>query len=111
MAFRVGQEIICIDDSYHSGWRYVPNKPVAGQIYIVREIVIGWWQNDEDVGLRLEEIINEPIDWRGGHSEACFGTWRFRPLTETKSKTSFTEGAPLDSERFDNRRKQRETAQ
>lgn len=105
MSFRVGQKVVCVNDQNFKadrrldGKRILPNRPVRGSVYTIR----GFYEDDS---VYLEEIHNpKNVVWLDGRGEAAFSLLRFRPLVEDKSKTSFTEGAPKDSERFDNRRK------
>lgn len=90
MNFHVGQKVVCVDDADQ---RCDPGDApvVKGEVYTVREAFDFFGMP----GIRIKEIRN-PKD-RGYHQR------RFVPLTETKSKISFTEGAPLDSEKWDNR--------
>jgi hypothetical protein len=100
MTFRVGQKVVCIDASgIKKSFEMCPNRPVKGCVYTVRSIF--------DDGLLLEEVVNPPnMTWKSGETgEAGWCFHRFRPIVERKDEISFTEGAPKDSEQFDNRRK------
>lgn len=110
MTFRVGQRVVCVNpDGTHERVDY--KELVKGAIYTVSGL--GFCEKYNHTTLLLDEIpfrvvfrncTNEVI---GSRDDVGFGAHRFRPLTDTKTSVSFTEGAPRDSERFDNRRKQK----
>lgn len=96
MTFRVGQRVVCVDDAPgHLGRTSVIN----GRIYTITAIYRERMSRN-GVGFVLAEVT--PV-----HGLLGFMGHRFRPLIENKSTISFTQGAPKDSERFDNRRKVR----
>jgi len=82
--FKVGDEVICVDDSKG---RYCPFKeeiPIKGERYHIREIEkhpSGGW------GVRLEEIINRPYNYYQGYSEVWFNADRFRKVHKTKTSS------------------------
>lgn len=88
MALHVGQKVVCVDDSN-------TNLVVKGKVYTVEGI--GPLPN-----CRAGSIIVNGI--RGMVFHGMLAT-RFRPVVDRKSSISFTEGAPTDSETWDNRRK------
>lgn len=99
MTFRVGMKVICIKAPRGRGWEgFFPS--VKGRIYTIREIYIS--PHSGVLALRFEEHIN-PICSYG--YECGYNAERFRPIVDRKAEISFTEGAPKDSEQFDNRRK------
>lgn len=90
MTFRVGMKVVCVDASdcsdilRHNG------------IYTISKV--GLLSHGES-GVTVEEDKSDcgwPIHWRAS---------RFRPLVDTKQEVSFTTGAPIDSERWDGRRR------
>lgn len=105
MTFHVGQKVVFIHDYAALGARYSVDVPRNGLIYTIREFE----DRGEKPALRLIEIVNAPRRHRQVPEwvEPAFAVAHFRPVVETKSEISFTEGAPKDSEKFDNRRKQR----
>ena len=101
MTFRVGMKCVCIDDTYRStGWRLVLSRPVVGPVYTIREIEV----IDGAELLRFEEIRNPVRNYGLAVCEIGFSSTRFRPLVDTKTEISFTQGADPESERYDNRR-------
>lgn len=99
--FHVDQKVVCI-----GGWKRVLEGcvlPKIGTIYTVRWI--GQRATDDAPCLMLVEHFGGAQPVTG--IEYSFNVTHFRPLIESKSSVSFTEGAPPDSERFDNRRKQK----
>lgn len=110
MAFSVGQKVACVDD--RSTGKYLPSgfslqedgdRSMHGlrkdDVYTIRDIGI---QNGVPV-CWLEEIQRpiEPLFL----CEAAYAQARFRPLTDTKTSISFTEGAPRSTRHLDNRHK------
>ena len=107
MAFHVGQKVQFI------GWqrdltpaeiehriRHPYKDPELNAVYTIAATYV---HSDGDLMLILAEYeINNP-NWMAGWTSDGF-----RPLTDRKSEVSFTEGAPKESERFDNRRKHKE---
>jgi hypothetical protein len=107
MTFRVGQKVVCVDAT--SGpFTWLPGEaPTEGAIYTVARLSIS--PLDGVALMELCEITrhkNTEKNW--GHKG--YGQYRFRPVVENKSSISFTMGAPKDSEKFDNRKKQKERA-
>lgn len=110
MAFMVGQWVVCVNANFvRRGQLFVDAKGeshrstgqtggiIEGAVYMIASI------HRYACG---DSIFLCEIPPRSASDEGYFST-RFRPLTETKSSISFTEGAPKDSEKFDNRKKQR----
>jgi hypothetical protein len=83
--FHVGQQVVCVDDDYtnHPAWVVVPNRPVRGSVYTIREVCEVTYETGPDIGLRLIEVVNAPICWRDGVAEHAFHRQRFRPLRKT----------------------------
>ena len=94
--FYVGQKVVCIDDSAPDYWSS-PKSDVLkkDQIYTIMKIYPR--STDGMILLSLAEV--NPADEYNGWREN-----RFRPLVEDKKTVSFTEGAPKDSEQWDNRK-------
>lgn len=80
--FEVGQQVVCVDDHFDHPNRHGFHRPTKGDRYIVREFV-------PDFGgepcIRLSEIINPPVVWRGDvfPEELAFKASRFRPIRKT----------------------------
>jgi hypothetical protein len=84
MNFRVGDRVICIDDTMQPHTvlelkKDVPNWVKKDQQYTVRAVL-----NNRDIvtGILLEEIDNPPKYFNiiGGFQEPAFAEWRFRKL-------------------------------
>lgn len=84
--FRVGQKVICIDDtppSAENGSDYCLIRPVAGQIYTIRGIHTE--PHIDGYGVWLEECLNPSVVWSDGHEvEWPFASTRFKPAMEAK---------------------------
>jgi len=106
MNFRVGMKVVCVDDTFKSrgsvyidlhGRRRVSSGETGGlkknAVYTVAEVRSSVFET-----LILSEINRGPL-------EQGFRSSRFRPAVSPKSEISFTQGAPLDSEQWDNRRR------
>ena len=106
--FHVGQKVVCIADDWAS-WavQLGGNMPRAKTIYTLRDVARRPWSKIQ-IGVHLHEITNPVLEFLEGTHEPYFDASFFRPITDTKTSTSFTEGAPKDSERWDNRHKQPE---
>lgn len=89
--FYVGQKVVFVDDRPDLFRRDL--QLTKGEIYTVASI----HHRFGGFGITVCEVdcIGAP-GWRAS---------RFRPLTDQKKSVSFTQGAPRDSERWDNRRK------
>lgn len=95
MAFRVGQKIACVNDEFYGLLAQIAasvdihiSLPSKGGVYTVREITNGF-HPDGRISVRLQEIINPPIDFYDGTppEEPFFSGFRFRPLIERKTDT------------------------
>lgn len=82
--FKVGQKVACVDDSLPANPWHRQYPLVKNQIYFVCSIE----------GPYCISIDSSGRAWQN---------YRFRPLVENKTDTSFTAGADPDSERWDNR--------
>jgi hypothetical protein len=84
--FHIGQKVVCVDDTYeHPNWSFVPNRPVAGEVYTIRGFSTDHEGNER---LILEELNNPIIEWMvAGFAEGSFPSRRFRPLLEKKTDT------------------------
>lgn len=76
-----------------------------GVVYSIREILTVRGV----VALRFNELINPAHSYAGFSCavEQAFPASFFRPVTSSKQEVSFTTGAPVDSERWDNRVKRK----
>jgi hypothetical protein len=97
MAFRIGQNVVCVDDAIpHGGTVYSKRLRCSfrllgdldglkrGAIYTVRGIDLDW--ADELPVLFLEEIVRPPF--HSEQAETGFDQRRFRPLAERNKQTS-----------------------
>ena len=78
--WKVGQKIVCIDDTPRSGQVVIGFIPKKGVTYTIRDIYESKKQPGQ-IGLILEEIRNE-INHTLGH-ERGFYAWRFKPVDDT----------------------------
>ena len=102
MTFRVGMKVVCIE--CRRGTCCGRMEPDIGDIATISGIY--WHSRDNCLVLELQEFPAPNCT----HAGPGWCSESFRPLIERKSEISFTEGAPLESERFDNRKKQKERA-
>jgi hypothetical protein len=77
--FKIGQQVICIDDALKPGRKLPPNFKFVkkNQIYTIREIYIPK-TNSDMVALIFEEITNDVIP--NLNHELGFDSDRFRPI-------------------------------
>ena len=70
--FKVGQKVVCVDDS---GFTLTPNTPIKGRTYKIR----GFYRNvlSNNVSIYLEEIVNGKIFYG---TEPSFDQYRFRSI-------------------------------
>jgi hypothetical protein len=79
-SFHIGQVVVCVDASKHPTAGDVGEYPVEGDVYTIRSFSVG----PDELGLRLEEIINPIYDFEGeGIGEVAFLSYRFRPAKKT----------------------------
>lgn len=78
--FHVGQHVIRVVP-FNADESLGEAVPVVGRVYTVRAI-----RRNEDnrLGILLEEIVNEPRQYREGLGEKHFAASRFRPLDDTR---------------------------
>lgn len=91
-AFEVGQHVVLVDDEWSRPPLPEETFPVRGVVYTVRWVGLGDLGN---VCIRLNEIVNEPRDYASGLSEACFRTYRFRPLHKLTPEAFMSADAPV----------------
>jgi hypothetical protein len=101
MTFYVGQKVTPKDDRPWEDREY-PDEiyPEYGTVYTIRSLV----GLDGELHLTLREIRNPRHKYVDG-IEVQFNAAEFVPVVEDRKKVSFTAGAPIDSEVWDNRRK------
>lgn len=85
MAFRVGQKVVCVDDSGWESWRASWLLPVTGTTYTIRSIGHAYTNETQEPCIRLEELRNREAQVPG--QEPNFRASRFRPLVERKTET------------------------
>lgn len=80
------------------GFTPVPpdSAPVKGMVYTVREVCV---VPDSGTGLRLEEVVNWPQQFRDGFVERSFSVDGFRPVVETDISVFTAMLAPKEKER------------
>lgn len=93
--FHVGQKVVCVAPEGLVG---SPSLPVRGGIYTVSGV--GVHPVSGEIGLNFAELQML--------SDQFVYAWRFRPLTDTRQSVSFTTGADPSTDKFDNRRRQKE---
>jgi hypothetical protein len=86
MTFYVGQRVCCVDDGVV--WMNGSPHLKRGEVYTICRTSM-----ESELNLWLAGV-------QGGWSAR-----RFRPLVEDRKSVSFTAGAPKDSEKWDNRKK------
>jgi hypothetical protein len=79
VSFGVGDLVVCIR-AFRKTKNLREKYPVVGQVYTIRDIEL---PDDAECGLRLEEIINPPYDYRQGLVECWFDSQNFRPVRKT----------------------------
>jgi len=91
MMFRIGQKVVCIDDSMNPETvDYTPCRPRKGEVYTVRGFLVQ--DHIEGYGVYLEELLNPSIIWSDqDEKEWPFKPDRFRPVVEPK----------IDAEQFE----------
>lgn len=87
MTFHVGQKVVCV-----RGCDEPEHRLMKGAIYTIS----GW-------GDLCGRLLYDVAEVKTAVPHAWCAS-RFRPLIERKQSISFTEGAPLDSEKWDNRK-------
>ena len=86
--FCLGQRVLCIDGQFHpSVWEYVNEVPIEGEVYTVRSIRLGGYDNvtgQPGPAVALEEVSGSLPGCKG---EVCWIVRRFVPLdvAETNS--------------------------
>lgn len=78
--FKIGQKIVCVDDSKQFGAKYGYTKVIEGEIYTIRDF------NIRD-SILLVEIVHKPSRCIGGFYESGYGKFRFRPIDFRFGKT------------------------
>jgi hypothetical protein len=81
--FHIGQKVVCIAGFKRHGFG-LETFPVKDGVYTIRDLC----RCGDTLGLRLEEIINQPMPYAEGRLEAVFGAQFFRPLIERKTDIS-----------------------
>jgi hypothetical protein len=86
---KVGQKVVCIDDSpmRNDCGDVLPLRLVQGAIYTVRSIHTE--PHIEGYGVRLSELKNPSIVWRDGDEcEWSYQSERFRPVVDIERETA-----------------------
>ena len=78
MNFKVGEKVVCVDDSppKQLATKHLVLKLVLNEIYTIRNFV----QTIQGIGIHLEEIVNPIVQYREGMLEPVYDNRRFRKL-------------------------------
>lgn len=79
-SFKIGQKIVCIDDSKQHAAKYGYTKVIEGEIYTIRDF-------NQRGSILLVEIVHRPGPCIGGFYESGYGAFRFRPIDFRFGKT------------------------
>lgn len=77
---KVGDKVVCINDTFDAIRRENLNLPVKDEIYTVREVRTS---TEKPLNLLLEEVVNIARQWKDFFGEPSFDISRFRPLKES----------------------------
>mgnify|MGYP003496429940 CR=1 FL=1 len=78
--FKVGQKVVCVDDSQTPGCVWKADKPRKGSVYSVTEVGIHPLYGHLQLG--FSEIKNSPLKY------GRYAARRFRPVVERKTDIS-----------------------
>lgn len=95
MTFKIGMKVVCVDAGDAALGIKVPLALNA--VYTVADMAPAEYGDGSTI--KLVEVA--PADLLSG----WFYARRFRPAVSPKQQVSFTTGAPLDSEQWDNRKR------
>lgn len=87
--YSIGQKVVCVDDEFNEGQiDLIPDRPVKGKIYTIREIDIGrTWNHNLPVAIVLYlKGLNNPASDHPPYKERGFDSKRFRPLREEEKQ-------------------------
>lgn len=83
---KIGDKVVCVSMPSNRSQDH-EIFPEVGKVYTIRELVL---MCDEDVPyVRLNEIVNKPVDYSDGFNECAFGCMRFRPVEPHKTDISW----------------------
>jgi len=85
MNFRVGQKVVCVDNTTSFGgvgWHPNCQVPQTDTVYTIRALGVGAYG---EMGLKLKEIVCCGIFAGIYHDDYFYRAARFRPLVENKS--------------------------
>jgi hypothetical protein len=86
--FRVGQKVVCVDDSPTDadGGKELER----GQIYTVRWCGVWGWPSvyKDEVCVRIFEVVRGPDEWVPECVDLPFSVHRFRPIVSRKTDIS-----------------------
>lgn len=91
--FHVGMKVVCVDDESINPTHRFEVFPKKGSVYTIRTIC----ENENGVGLRVDEILNPCAHYSGGFMEIRFKLHRFRPAHENRMDELRTLLAPVPS--------------
>ncbi len=87
-----GDQVVCVDDVFDPrSMEIIPNRPVKGIIYTIREM--RYYDMHDKMGVTLMEIRNPVIvrDLFGRKQEPSFNIIRFAPLDDVLESISIEE--------------------
>ena len=96
MSFQVGQQVICISDSWlpNEFWRRtVRTFPQINSVYTIREIREG----TNLIGFCFYEFVNPRVHFRNSYLEPAFKSQNFRPVRRTSIDLFERLLVPVDS--------------
>ena len=77
----VGDIVVCVNGKWLRPDADVQQRPILGVIYTIREYVPSFMFKEGPAdAVRLEEIVNQPLQWFSGFYEVAFYVDRFRPV-------------------------------
>lgn len=83
--FKISDKVVCVDDKFaKEDNAFYYSLPVAGVVYVVREV---YWTTSHDipvVGICVTGVHGKPCDETG--LESGFRAWRFRKLEDIKEE-------------------------
>ena len=96
MSFRdwqVGDRVVCVDSPINipAAFYGTERLPKTGVEYTIREIGPFASPMYSEVLIRLQELVNPPLDYEGGFMEAAFSAFRFRKVEPSKTSIAILE--------------------
>lgn len=89
MNYKIGQKVVCINNTPHPGRRWTGDIPVVGRVYTVAGFTASLY--DDAPCFLLEEIKNRSFiyhKFKKVRIDMGYRTTRFRPVVEKKTDIS-----------------------